>query len=381
MVENTKPSPSGAVYPVDNVEGTPAVSKPQWRPTYLRRRILAAFSIIFILIIALLEYLNVLSARNGAIAKGHSKDHYLWTYGPTAFLTLIAALFSRVEYQAKLMAPWERLSKHSALAEKNLLLDYISPLQPVAIYESLKNRDFVVSATTVISLVIKMLIVLSSGLITLSRIAVHHAVVPMELQGAFVDDVAPLQAGHSFPYWIMHGLIEGSSYPAGISHEFAYQSVQSNLSSTAQYEVVVEGLTTNLQCEIASLSTDKATVGYRSGIMNLNATSPGCEVNMIGYSFPQPTLENYSYGPGQVYFGNFDDVQCNGTEDEAGKRVLIVFGLEEWFLDDSVPDNATSNFCASSMSGGCSNKLRGRLLKSAQLLCAPNYDIAKVKVV
>lgn len=381
VVESTKPSPDAAVNPVGNVEGTPAVSKPQWRPTYLRRRILVAFSVIFVLMIALLEYLNVLSARNGAIAKGHTKDHYLWTYGPTAFLTLIAALFNRVEYQAKLMAPWERLSKHSAPAEKNLLLDYISPLQPVALYESLKNRDFIVAATTTISLVIKMLIVLSSGLITLSRIAVHYPVIPMELQGAFVDDGSPLRAGQSFPYWIMHGLIEGSSYPPGISPEFAYQSVQSNLSGTAQYEVVVDGLTTNLQCEIANLSTDKATVSYRASVMNLNATSPGCNVTMAGYSFPHPPFEDSSDGLGQVYFGNFDDMQCDGTEDDAGKRVLVVFGLEEWYVDDSLPANATGNWCGRYGTGECSDKLRGRLLKSAQLLCAPNYDIAKVEVV
>lgn len=161
--------------------------------------------------IAALELLNAISARNDGIAKGFNKDHYLWTYGPTAFLTLIAALFNRVEYQAKVLAPWERLSKGPAPARKTLLLDYVSPLQPVAIYESLKNKDFAVAATATISVLIKLLIVLSSGLITLSRVGVHHSTIPMEIQDAFVDDNSLLGAGSTVPYFILQGLIEGSS--------------------------------------------------------------------------------------------------------------------------------------------------------------------------
>lgn len=122
--------------------------------------------------IAVLEVLNVTSSRNGGIAKGYNNGHYLWAYGPTAVLTLIAALFNRAEYQAKLMAPCNRLFKDPAPAQKNLLLDYISPLPPVATHKSLKNKDFAVAATIIISLVIKASIVLSSGLIILLRITV-----------------------------------------------------------------------------------------------------------------------------------------------------------------------------------------------------------------
>lgn len=365
VAESTEPSREAAADPVDNFESPPAAPGSPWRPNYLRRRVLAAFSVIFLLVIALLEVLNVLSTRNGGIAKGHNTYHYLWTYGPTAFLTLIAALFNQVEYQAKLMAPWERLSKHPRPAQQNLLLDYISSLQPVAIYESLKNKDFAVAATTTISLVIKILIVLSSGLITLSRITVHHTAMPMEIQNAFVDDASPLRTTNSLPYFIMKGLMGGNSYPPGITDEFAYQSVQSNLPETAQYEVIVDGLITNLQCELVNLvANNYATRLSQNSDMNLTITSPGCEVVISHFEGPWPP----SIGPDQLFemaFGKLEPVQCDGTADDAGKRLLFVLGLHEWFVNETL----------SFYEGG---GLQGRLIKSAQLLCAPQYEIKTV---
>lgn len=343
-----------------------AASEALWRPTYLRRWVLSAFSVTFFMMIALLEVLHVLSSRNGGIAKGYNKDHYLWTYGPTALLTLIAALFNRVEYQAKLMAPWERLAKHPAPGEEILLLDYISPLQPVAMYTSLKNKDFAVAASTTISLVIKILIVLSSGLITLSRIPVHYASMPMEVQNAFLDDNSPFRVGNHLPYYVMQGVIGGSSYPPGISEEFAYQSVQSRLPATAQYQVVVDGLATNLHCEIANVDVDSTFTdtdpSWGTSFPNLTVRSPGCDA----FS----PLTSPSVGSGQVTFGAFSVVQCDGTTDHAGERMVVIVGLEEWYVDETLPTDDI----------GSRDNLRGRLVKSAQILCTPQYEINKVRV-
>lgn len=372
-----------AVNVPENVEHPSPASGALWRPTYLRRRILAAFSVVFVVIITALQVLSVVSNRNDGIAKGFNKDHYLWTYGPTAFLTLIAALFNRVEYQAKAMAPWERLSKHPAPARKTLLLDYVSPLQPVAIYQSLRNKDFAVSATTTISVLIKLLIVWSSGLITLSRVGVHRDSMPMVVQDAFVDDDSLLQAGagNSVPYFMLQGLTEGSSYPPGISDRLAFQSVQSQLPDTAEYQVVVDGLATSLQCQIAKLvMTNAEAVGmdYGQSIVTFNITSPGCNMVLANLKGPGLTSGDWPY---QLAFGRFEPVQCDGSKDDEGKRVLIMFGLQEWFVDETIPTEKVNIF--SCMGDECviTTNVRGKLLQSAQLLCASTYEIAKFNVI
>ena len=84
--------------------GLMAVELP-WRPPYLRRRILLCFLLIFVLMLVTVEVLLVVSDRNYGIADGYSDYYYLWTYGPTALLTLLAMFWARVEYQSKLVAP------------------------------------------------------------------------------------------------------------------------------------------------------------------------------------------------------------------------------------------------------------------------------------
>lgn len=324
--------------------------------------------------IAALELLSVISARNDGIAKGFNKDHYLWTYGPTAFLTLIAALFNRVEYQAKIMAPWERLSKHPAFARKTLLVDYVSPLQPVAIYETLRNKDFAVAATTTVSVLIKLLIVLSSGLITLSRVGVHNASIPMEVQNSFIDDESALQRGSSIPYYVTQGLIEGSSYPQGTSDKFAFQSVRSRLPSTAQYQVTVDGLTAFLQCEIAMLNvtgTEPSGIEDKFSTMNFTITSPGCDVPITNKHEPDSSSND---GPYQLASGRVDIVSC-----DAGSRLLIMFTLVEWYDETKTIENANRG-CTGQQCRAISN-VRGRMLESAQLLCVPGYEITKVNLV
>lgn len=361
----------GPVDPVENVESPTAASKSKWRPKYLRRRVLAGFNVVFLLMIVALELLSLLSNRNDGIAKGFNKDHYLWTYGPTAFLTLVAALFNRVEYQAKMMAPWARLYNHPAPARTTLLLDYVSAFQPVAIYQSLRNRDIAVAATTTVSVLIKILIVLSSGLITLSRVGVHYGSIPMEIQNAFIDDDSTLRAESTFSSYIMQGLIEGNRYPPGISNKFAFQSVKSQLPDTAEYQVTVDGLTTSLRCETAVLNMtgiEPFDMEPELKIANYTITSPGCSVI---FPFGDSLSRNPQSMPHQEEMGLFMGVQCDGTSDDAGKRVLILFWVTEWFVNEATP---------SCTGDRCTNVLC-RVLKSSLLLCTPTYEITKVNVV
>jgi hypothetical protein len=80
-----------------------------WRPFYLRRVVLLSLIIVFILIIVAIESLLAVSNRDNGIATSTTTKHYLWTYGPTAFLTVVAALWARTEYQSQLVGPLDSL--------------------------------------------------------------------------------------------------------------------------------------------------------------------------------------------------------------------------------------------------------------------------------
>ena len=72
-----------------------------WRPFYLRRRVLSAFCILFLALVIILETLLAISERRQGLTSSTSDLRFLWTLGPTAVVTLLAALWSRVEYQAR----------------------------------------------------------------------------------------------------------------------------------------------------------------------------------------------------------------------------------------------------------------------------------------
>ncbi|GAW11362.1 hypothetical protein ANO14919_007060 [Xylariales sp. No.14919] len=137
--------PSESSVPRDvNAPGTYAnKASLTWRPFYLQRAVLLGFIFVFILLIVTIELLLAMSNRNSGIATGRSTEHYLWTYGPTAFLTVVAAVWARTEYQSKLVAPWIHLaqnhqSKHAIPASRTLLLDYISQFSIFSLVSSLR---------------------------------------------------------------------------------------------------------------------------------------------------------------------------------------------------------------------------------------------------
>ena len=100
-----------------------------WRPFYLRRTVLAAGAATFALILVAVEALLVFSQGHQGIGNGDSNQHYLWTYGPTAILTLVAAFWSRVEYQSKMVAPWMRMARGPCQPKQGLLLCVSSAAQ------------------------------------------------------------------------------------------------------------------------------------------------------------------------------------------------------------------------------------------------------------
>lgn len=343
-----------------------------WRPLFLRRLVLFGFITIFVLVIGAIEGLLAASRHNVGIATSSYAQHYLWTYGPTAFLTVVAALWARTEYQSKMAAPWIRLSHPDVPASRTLLLDYVQQYTFVAIFRSLRNRDFTVSITATISIIIKILIVISTGLLSLSLAGVTDDSYPMVLQTTFLNDNTGLSSRGTLAWYVIQGESNRNlTLPDGVSGDYAFQSLQTTgLPSTAETRVISDGLTNTMDCEpievgLLSAAYPKPQSGTET--LNLTLTSPSCNVSTVTLS--GVSLHDTSVSNDTTFFTRFEQVQCDGTTDDAGKRALLIFGNMTYHEDYSNYKYVYDTY------------LFGALDKTIQLFCVPSYSMTSVEVV
>jgi hypothetical protein len=138
-------------------------------------RVLIIFVITFCGVIAALEAINHVSQVHDGLASSDESRHYLWTYGPTAIFTIIATLWSRVEFQVKQRAPWKSMAEKPGEARESMLLDYISEMQPVSMAKAIRNRHFDVAAGIACSMLLRLLVIFSTALFSLKKTQVHQS--------------------------------------------------------------------------------------------------------------------------------------------------------------------------------------------------------------
>ncbi|KAK3305256.1 uncharacterized protein B0T15DRAFT_370692, partial [Chaetomium strumarium] len=291
-----------------------------------------------------------------------------------------AAIWSRTEYQSKLVAPWIRLSQQPSHPKHTVLLDYLSNFQLYAVFKALRNRDFVVSIASAVAIIIKVMIVISTGLITLSWMLVDHASFPMTVQDHFVDNGARLGNSGNLAYYIMQGLMDRNlSYPDGMSETFAFQSVQADLPDTAETRVVVDGFGNSLDCRPADVVLRGSRPGdphtFAESTMNLTIKSPECKVQDLRI-YPGPGAACFRDDPDRCtfLFGRFHPIQCDGTSGDSGRRVLVMFGNMTYVVDRSTVEKDYTGQLRK-------HPILATLNRSAQMLCVPTYAITRVEVV
>lgn len=355
-----------------------------WRPFYLRRSVLISFALVFVVILVAIEVLVSVSSQHNGIASASSNQHYLWTFGPTAVLTLVAALWNRVDYQSKVIAPWIRLSQQGVPASRTLLLDYFSGLQYFVPFVACRNRDFATAATACVALIVKIMIIVSTGLLTLSWTSVDYPSDSFVLLDRFVNNRTNLDRAGSLSYYIVRGLIAGNlTYPDGMSKDYAFQSVQANAAENAELRLAVDGFYASLDCEPVGLvmTGSEVTSGHQTNTMNVTLTSSGCNVKLVQlpgvpagdcHTDPDsPGGEGHICEPMDVT--RIAVVQCDGTEDDAGKRILAMYANYTTYEDLSV--NTTD------YTGHPSHPWPGKMSRSTQILCTPQHTTVKLDIV
>lgn len=376
--------PKGATRPFDlGDEKKPElldVSMP-WRPLYLRRKILASFTVIIAGLAVGIGALYDLSNRNLGLGPTSTAGHYLWRLTPPALLTLLAAIWNRIDYQAKMATPWIRLSRGPGKAEKTILLDYLIMWQPVAVVRGLQNLDFAVALASAVSLLLRILVALSTGLIVLSLVSgipgaprnmSSRSEVEVTVQSTFVDNTTDMTNAGALAFFTMVGLQHDNVYfPDGVSERFAYQKFSSDLPQGSIVETTVDGLSSSLLCDVAEMNAGEAVQAQvNRGIQQFNTifSAGGCDISMPISS--EGFVPSASGTQVPFYVARLGRGSCGDSGRAEDQRMVVVFGSGTMDARSPPTNSSGSNF----------SEANGNIARSTQLICQPTYSITRVRV-
>ncbi|KAJ5223859.1 hypothetical protein N7468_008401 [Penicillium chermesinum] len=338
-----KPETSNEVHPVT------------WRPLYLRRSVLCLFIAFFCGLIIALEVLSHVSQSRSGLASSKQSLHYSWTYAPAAIFLSITTIWTRAEFQAKQASPARR-AEHAS--------DYVSVMQPVALWRALKHKDFIVAAGVGCTLLLRLAIIFSTSLFTLKEMAVSQSNVSVQLNDYFEGNNATFNGPGMQPVNLLSAILfENLSYPEGTTASATYQTFSApNLPSDSNITVPVNGMQTDLVCEEAELSiTTWQRVSQSFANFNSYQSVEPQVVNEFRSS--SCTISNYSIATTQVsaqpyenipYVGEFVNTTCDYSNESRYLVYLVEF-------HEKTPENED----------GSSDMVLDR---SSQLICHGNYS-------
>lgn len=142
---------------------------------------------------------------------------------------MIAALWGQLEQCAKQIMPWSIMSRGETAADHSLMLNYITSSMPGSLFRSLKRRHFLVSLGISGSLILRLLVIFSSGLF---RLEYKYVTSTREL--SLQDVISPAKTfadlnhgvSNNVAYWSL--IKYGLPYNHGITPQFAVQSFKTS---------------------------------------------------------------------------------------------------------------------------------------------------------
>lgn len=150
------PTPKENVHELRFSTVEPCDSVVFWNPIWLGRGIMLAFALAFGSMAFAIVVLYYVSRSQDGLSTQISSNRYSWTYGPTAVLVVLSSLWWKVDYSNKTLTSWQRLRQGNERVDRTLLLDYISPFLPLALYHAALNYDWAVVASSSAYLLLKL---------------------------------------------------------------------------------------------------------------------------------------------------------------------------------------------------------------------------------
>lgn len=243
---------------------TTASVNTDYNPLFAWRWILVCFATLWVAVIASLQTILSVSDARQALATTENSMRYLWTYGPTAFFVLATILWRQVDYAIKYLQPWAELSGGPLPADKTVLLDYITPLQAIALWNALRFRHWAVASSIVVFVLIKLTTIISTGLFVLENVSFEDQDQPIEITSKFSSD-ARLNLGSidAIPAVVAYSAIEFNlDLPDGTTSLLAFQPFEPTgpvPPRTYAYNASVEVFVPDWRCDAAVLTYTNAT--------------------------------------------------------------------------------------------------------------------------
>ncbi|KAJ2905818.1 hypothetical protein MKZ38_004066 [Zalerion maritima] len=230
-----------------------------WKPWWLRRRTLLCFATVFSLIGAAVSVLYIYSKYKKGIIDTDSSFYYVWTFGPTALMILLTAFWSRVEIQALKYTPWMALAHDPSSGPDIIWVDYTSMFSPVTVVRSAWAGHYLVTSTALTSLFLKVLVVLSTGLLHL-RTTDFPFPTQIRLLDTFTEPNVRPESSDSisdtivfYTEWATTEL--NISVPFGTTGTLSYQKFETaesgRMSLASAVEADVDALSIELDCTVS----------------------------------------------------------------------------------------------------------------------------------
>ena len=325
-----------------------------WAPAFLRRSVLAVLCACFLSFAITLPVLYAISERNQGLCTVRSGNYYLWTYGPTAVLTLTAAFWSQVEFRSKQLTPWKIMHQGLAPASQTLLLDYISPWNVLAMFGALKQGHHMAALPIIATLFLSLMTVFSTGLLSNQNVN-KDIQLPVSVTQTFNGTGFNTTPGYftvgqsAFAVtWGIQNL--NLSYPFGTTQHYAFPDF--NITSDAEgLSGSISTLTAELDIFVWDVECEEANTTaliWKEGT-NLTLAAGSCNINY------DPT--------GRLVRGSstliVDRAPCDGENDT---RLIGVLATRDPAGQPAVENNNTANY------------------RFTSTICTPKYNISRAIV-
>ncbi|KAK6355685.1 hypothetical protein TWF718_000078 [Orbilia javanica] len=323
-----------------------------WMPLVLRPSSLFIFLLAFIGIFIALIGLYVRSKQDQGLSNERESRHYLWTYGPTAVFIVLAAFWRHLDYQVKLLMPYVELAKGPKHAKLTVMLDYISPFQPVAFWYACRNRHWLVVISAIAFATLKIAVIFATGLFILQGTALQATeknLLRYQTQFSAANFDPDVDARASLTVFGVAAL--NLSYPAGTNHNSAIQTFtnfgNAPLDNIASLSVPADVFSAKLDCQPARLEwvDDRDLVNEitpLSQFYNTTAFIPGCTLKKIRLDAPSWLGNDTQQG----YYARIQNSTCQEIRDPAAaSRLFVAMTLSTRFNYTNTLRNYTAFIC------------------------------------
>ncbi|KAI1753941.1 hypothetical protein F4782DRAFT_494489 [Xylaria castorea] len=260
-----------------------------WHPLWLRKATLFSFMAIFVILcLGLILIWHIVHQYDG-IPLTVTTNHYAWTYGPTAILTIIVSLWRQVNYCTMINQPWHELYNGPQQATKTVLLDYVSPFQLTSFVAALKNRHLAVATTILIFTLLKLVVVISTTLFVLGNSTSSQGI-SVNLQSKFnasnyLNSLNPenryiVTSDPVWDYLILREQYRDVAPPVELSTAFTNYSITSKLPEGAgEASIQVDIFQANVTCEVPTVHWSQ---DVPAAAFNVTLNAPSCNIGTIG---------------------------------------------------------------------------------------------------